>query len=151
MEGMAARGIDAGVAIVGNVHIAGERIVGVVHLAIAGGADRRAGDRIAAAEGRGGGLGGLGFSAVAAVVVGAGADDQADVFAVADGIAIQVTVEPAVRSIWFAVVTEADDQADVIAIDNTAQVDVSHQRRAVERFGVAEGRAADVYIVGAET
>src|SRR2546421_5149018 len=116
MEGMAARGIDAGVAIVGNVHIAGERIVGVVHLAIAGGADRRAGDRIAAAEGRGGGLGGLGFSAVAAVVVGAGADDQADVITVYLAIAVEVTVEPAVRGAGRAVVADADDQADVIAI-----------------------------------
>src|SRR5438445_58272 len=59
-----------------------------------------------------GGLGAVSRTGVSAIV-GAGADDDAQVVAVHHAVAVDVTVEPAVGRGACAVVAQADDDADV--------------------------------------
>src|SRR5690349_3525182 len=105
----------------------------------------------AAAEGCTSAGGGLGAAVrpVAAVVVGASADDDADVVAIHLTVAIEIAIQPPVRSGAGAEVAQADDDADVIAIDHAVEVQVAIEARANQNpiGGQADAQIADVRII----
>src|SRR5205807_982668 len=145
-------GGDAGVVVVEDLDVAGVGVVDVIEQSVAGDADDAAlGDGVLGAAEGGAGLGALaGLGAVrrtsVAAVVSAGADDDAQVVAVDDAVAVDVAVEPAVRGGACAVVAQADDDADVVAIDVAVEVKVAVVTGADENAVRGQDRAAQVVV-----